>query len=82
MPPNININNAIKRFRELEQNEVKENGILFPDITEMLENLFSKGHTLYICSNGSDEYIELVLHRTNISEYFCEKHSAKHYSSK
>jgi phosphoglycolate phosphatase len=48
----------------------------------VLESLFSKGHSLYICSNGSIEYIELVLQRTKISEYFCEKHSAKQYFSK
>ncbi len=82
LPSTININDASKRFRELEQNEVKESGILFPNITEMLENLFSKGHLLYICSNGSIEYIELVLQRTKIREYFCEIYSAKHYDSK
>lgn len=82
LPPIININDASKRFRELEQNEVKENGILFPNVVEMLDNLFSKGHSLYICSNGSIEYIELVLQRTKISQYFCEIHSAKHYASK
>ena len=82
LPPHINIEKATDRFRELEQKEVKERGILFPNITEMLEILLSKGHSLYICSNGSIEYIELVLQRTKITQYFCEKHSAKHYSSK
>ncbi len=82
LPSSINIQDASVLFRELEQNEVKENGILFSDITEMLENLFTKGHSLSICSNGSLEYIELVLNRTKIREYFCEIYSAKHYASK
>ncbi len=82
LPPHININDASKRFHELEREEVKGNGMLFPGIEEMLEQLLLKGHSLYICSNGSMEYIELVLQRTKINQYFCEKHSAKHYATK
>ena len=82
LPSHININDVSRRFRELEQSEVKESGILFPKVSEMLEQLTSRGHSLYICSNGSIEYIELVLQKTKTSKYFCEKHSAKYYVSK
>jgi phosphoglycolate phosphatase len=78
----LNMNKVRQRFRELEQQEVHENGILFPYVYTMLNQLVLNGHSLYICSNGSLEYIELVLQRTKIGEFFCEIHSAKEYDSK
>lgn len=82
LPTDINIVDVRQRFRDLEQREVIERGILFPQITDMLEQLTLKGHSLYICSNGSSEYIELVLQSTKIREYFCQTYSAKYYESK
>ena len=81
-PSNINIDEIRQSFRDIEQREVVERGILFPKITEVLEQLTLQGHSLYICSNGSSEYIELVLKGTNIYKYFCEIYSAKYYDSK
>lgn len=81
-PKHINIDDIHDRFRELEQDEVRERGILFPNIQKVLERLKECGHVLCICSNGSIEYIELVLKSTGIRKYFDEIYSAKHYNAK
>lgn len=82
LPSNINPQDVRQRFRELEQCEVNESGILFPNVVEMLDELTLKGHSLFICSNGSMEYIELVLKRTGIKKYFSKIISSKLYNSK
>lgn len=71
-----------ERYRFLEQTEVRTNGTLFPDAKELLADLKAQGHTLYICSTGSPEYIKLVLETTNILSYFTDLFSTKHCSSK
>ena len=81
-PSNINIDEIRQSFRDIERMEVVERGILFPQINEVLEQLTLQGHSLYICSNGSSEYIELVLTGTKIRKYFDEIYSAKYYDSK
>lgn len=75
-------NKIIKRYRELEQKEVEENGSLFTDIVQMLELLELRGYKLCICSNGSMEYINLVLDKTGIHKFFDQKYSAKEFASK
>lgn len=82
MPDNIKQQDVCDRFRELEQNEVRKNGILFPGVVEMLEELLLKGQKLYICANGSIEYIKLVLENTGITKYFSMVYSAKEFSNK
>lgn len=82
LPPYIKENDVYDRFRELERTAVKEEGILFPGIEEMLQQLKLKGHTLYVCSTGSMEYIELVLKKTGIRQYFDKVYSAKSFPSK
>lgn len=82
LPAHIKQQDVYDRFRELEQKEVRENGILFPGVIELFEELVSKGHTLIICSNGSSEYIELVLKKTGITKYFSNIYSAKEANNK
>ena len=82
LPDSNLLEQACERFRELEQLEVKERGMLFPDISKMLQELRDKGHSLSICSNGSLKYIMLVLECTGIVEYFDNIKSAKYIGSK
>lgn len=70
-----------ERLRELERREVAEHGALFPGIHEMLKRLSQK-HTLCICSNGSAEYISLVLSSTGIARFFSAKLSTGKFESK
>lgn len=78
----IDLDQYTKRFRELEHIEISNHGQLFPDAENMLKTLKACGHHLCICSNGSLEYINLVLERTKIDSYFTEIISAKDFSSK
>lgn len=82
LPDNINPDDCRERFRTLERCEVSRNGILFTGVKEMLTEIKSNGHTVNICSNGSVEYISLVLSSTGISGYIDDIVSAKTYSSK
>jgi phosphoglycolate phosphatase len=81
LPPESDFEQAGRRFLELEQAEVKEHGKLFPGVSELLEKLHAEGHSLCICSNGSTEYIDLVLRSTGIRDYFDGLYSSK-FSSK
>lgn len=82
LPENIDPHNYCERFRFLEQIEVAERGKLFNNVEKMLAQLKSNGHNLYICSNGSVEYINLVLNTTGIIDYFEKIVSAKSFKTK
>jgi phosphoglycolate phosphatase len=82
LPSNNLLDEVCIRFRELERTEVIERGELFPGIPQMLEKLRGEGHTLAICSNGSLEYIMLVLDHMGITGFFHEIQSAKYIGSK
>ncbi len=56
------------RWREIEV--VKEQGRLFDGVESMLASLSADGVTLAICGMGSKEYIDTVLTRCNIKQYF------------
>ncbi len=55
---------------------------LFPDVLKALKQLKQDGHTLSICSNGSLEYIKLVMQTTGITDFFDDICSAKQFASK
>lgn len=79
----MTVSNEIRqRFRTIEQVMVRRQGKLFDCVPPVLTSLKEDNHSLYICSNGSLEYIELVLSSTGISTYFDGKYSAKEYPSK
>lgn len=65
-----------------EKENVDKRGELFEGIKEMLEQLRSSKYDMAVCSNGSQEYVEYVLHITGISEYFDIKKSSSEYDSK
>ncbi|MDR2513726.1 MAG: HAD hydrolase-like protein [Christensenellaceae bacterium] len=70
------------RFRELERDAIRARGKLYPGARELLENLRKAGHSLHICSNGSAEYLQIVLRATGIEGLFDGVHSASEHPSK
>ncbi|MDR3120119.1 MAG: HAD family hydrolase [Clostridiales bacterium] len=70
------------RLRELERASIRERGELFDGVMEMLQLLCDRGHTLEICSNGTMEYIDIVIGRTGIRRYFSRIVSAREYPTK
>lgn len=48
----------------------------------MLDTLTANGHSLYISSSGSIEYIKLVITTTGIEKYFTGIYSSSQYNSK
>jgi phosphoglycolate phosphatase len=82
LPAQFSPKEASERFRDLEFDAVKKIGILYPGVPQLLERLKSDGHTLCVCSNGSLEYIGLVLETTGIRQYFSRLYSAKFHESK
>lgn len=65
-----------------EKENVDEHGKLFDGTYEMLEKLRSSGYVLAVCSNGSQEYVDYVLHVTGISDYFDLKVSSSQHDNK
>ncbi len=82
LPKNITPDEVRDRFRGYEHQAIRERGLLFPGIMELLRHLSVNGYVLSICSNGSFEYIELVLNLTCIREYFTGVYTARHHESK
>lgn len=79
---NIDFDSFKKVLRKNEHRLVKETAVLFPDIVKLLEELSSRGYKLNICSNGSEEYINLVLETTSINKYFTNIYSSKNFINK
>lgn len=71
-----------ERFRYHEWAAVRESGRLFDGIEELLSWLMDRQYRMYVCSNGSMEYIELVTECMGIRKYFEELISSKGLSSK
>lgn len=70
------------RFHALENAAVVNSGRVFACVDELLRTLSGEGHCLNICSNGSEDYIHLVLSATGIEGYFNGIYSAKAVGSK
>jgi adenosylhomocysteine nucleosidase len=49
---------------------ISEVGELFEGVEELLDNLRFNDFEMAICSNGCEEYINLILNKCNISGYF------------
>lgn len=69
-------------FTELEYGLVSEVGELFDGVHEMLLALKDNGHSLNVCSNGGEKYIDLVLNRGGIKHLFDGIYTAKYHPSK
>jgi phosphoglycolate phosphatase-like HAD superfamily hydrolase len=68
---------TVQLFRSIEHGSIQKNGRLFDGTEDMLRRLKEGAHALYVCSNGSVEYIELVLTSMGVREYFDGVYSAK-----
>lgn len=82
LPPNINVKDVYEEFSMYEKEEISKNGQLFDGIVALLDYLKTNEHHLYLCSNGSDEYINLVLEKSKIKQYFEKIISTKFISKK
>lgn len=70
----LNINRStdelLREFDRIEAEAVKQNGCLYDSVAEILEWLKDKGFTMAICSNGSGWYVDLILGKFNLRDYF------------
>lgn len=73
----IEVETIREYFREYERESVKENGMCFEGVTELLSTLMYERNKLYICSTGSQEYIDLVTATLGIDKYFEGKYSSR-----
>jgi phosphoglycolate phosphatase len=71
-----------ERLRYHERKAVPECGRLFEGVKELLISLVDLGYELIICSNGSNEYIDIVLDSMGIRKYFSGVYSSKYSPSK
>ncbi len=61
-----------KRYIDYERAEVKKHHKLFLGVLDVLEYLKKQNYDLYICSNGSFDYINNVVNKADIKKYFPE----------
>ncbi|MGM0446108.1 MAG: HAD hydrolase-like protein [Bacillota bacterium] len=76
------INELSKLALNYEKELIPKKGKLYPGIKDLLEILKNNNYKLIICSNGSLEYINLVLESQNIRNYFDEVFSNKRINDK
>ncbi len=69
-------------FRKKERECLEKDGRLFEGVVELLDTLNRSGFQLWICSNGSPEYISLALKSTKIEKYFHGILSSRGYEGK
>lgn len=80
LPADVDPNAFYEEYSLLERNEISKNAQLYKNVVKLLSELKEKGHHLFVCSNGSKEYIDLVLNKTHSAQYFDEVYSAKYIS--
>lgn len=73
---------VMQRLHALENDAVRTSGRLFPYVREILRELRQSGHRLSVCSNGSEDYIRLVLSGTDAEACFDDLCSARDYPDK
>ncbi len=71
-----------KLIGNYEKTLIPELGKLYEGIEVILEELYERNYKIAICSNGSLEYINLVLTSTGIKKYFSVIKSNKNIKSK
>ena len=82
LPSQIAPESVRERFRAAERRAIREQGTLFPGVPDLLAALAAQGQELILLSNGSPDYLNLVLDATGIASYFQTRYSAGAYSSK
>lgn len=53
-----------------QRKHIVKSGRLYDGVVEMLNKLKEDGYTLCICSNGSSEYVENILHTFGLTDKF------------
>lgn len=76
------INELSKLALNYEKELIPKKGKLYPGIKNLLDLLKNRNYKLIICSNGSLEYINLVLESQGIKNYFTEVFSNKRINDK
>ena len=69
-------------FDANEQAALKQVGMLYDGVPEMLQQLTERGYQLAICSNGSRDYVETALEATGIRRFFSRLACAGEFSDK
>lgn len=64
------INCIRDEIRKSEKQLISYKGKLYEGVIELLDRLYSDGYTLSICSNGSRQYVDLVLNAFQIQDKF------------
>ncbi len=82
LPEQVDLEAFKEGFRINERAAVRKHGRLFCGVTELLKELKNRDYSLFICSNGSESYINLVLESTGIRDYFSGITSSKYLTSK
>jgi len=72
----------LEYFRKCEREAVKNDGVCYEGIKELLSTLRAEGDKLYICSSGSLEYINVVTETLGIDHFFEKKYSFRAYTGK
>jgi phosphoglycolate phosphatase len=69
-------NELIDKFRSdvisFEKTAIREFGLLYTGVEELLEKLKRNGYLLCICSNGNEEYITDICQKFNFNRYFSD----------
>ncbi|TFG61836.1 MAG: HAD family hydrolase [Spirochaetales bacterium] len=61
-----------KQIRSYELADIPVSGILYPGVTETLEDLHALGYGMAICTNAGYDYLNAVMDKTELGKYFAE----------
>jgi len=68
--PDDKVAQIIEDTNRLELKLIATEGRLYPGVGELLAQLRHDGHTLAICSNGPDDYVNTFLEAHHMRQYF------------
>lgn len=60
----------VEATNRLELELVGKEGKLYPGVREVLDTLHARGHTLAICSNGPEDYVDEFLSAHRVGDFF------------
>lgn len=70
LAPADQVHQIIDETNKIELDLIASEGQLYPGIRELLTQLRQDGHTLAICSNGPDDYVNTFLEVHDMRQYF------------
>lgn len=59
-----------EKFGEYELVEVQRSGQLYPGVIETLDWLNANDYDIYLCSNATSNYLEVIFKKFNLTQYF------------